>query len=100
MKLATNKETTVYLEFGFYLLAPILLLWLPADYFDEGIPLCFSRIFFNVECLGCGMTRAIMHLIHLDFERAWAYNPLCVIVFPLLVSFIFFRIKKLFNRLS
>lgn len=59
------------------LLATPFILWLlPANFFDSegGIILCPSRRFFNIECFGCGMTRAIMHLHHLDFENAAFYN--------------------------
>ena len=57
---------------------------MPADYFDEGESICISKLLAGMECYGCGMTRAIMHLIHLDFEEAYQYNKLSFIVFPLL----------------
>lgn len=63
---------------------PIVLLLLPATYFDSGQSLCLSKLFVEKECYACGMTRAIMHLIHFDFEDAYAYNMLSFIVFPLL----------------
>jgi len=63
---------------------PISLLLLPKDFFDNGESICLSKILFNVECYGCGMTRACMHLIHLDFEQAYAYNMISFIAFPLL----------------
>ena len=65
-------------------LAPVVLLVLPADVFDHGETICLSQVFLNVECYACGMTRACMHLIHLDFEEAYAYNMLSFIVLPLL----------------
>jgi hypothetical protein len=67
-----------------YLFLPLVLLLMPADSFDTGPTLCLSKLLAGIECFGCGMTRAIMHLIHLDFAAAAAYNKGCFIVFPVL----------------
>ncbi len=81
----TNRATAWNRVWLLLLLAiPIVLLYLPADFFDGGAPVCPSKRFFDVECLGCGMTRAVMHLIHLDFEMALFYNAGSFIVGPLL----------------
>ena len=63
---------------------PIVLLILPKNFFDNGESICLSKVLFDFECYACGMTRACMHLIHFDFEDAYAYNMLSFIVFPLL----------------
>ncbi|NML22078.1 DUF2752 domain-containing protein [Pseudoflavitalea sp. G-6-1-2] len=68
-------------------LLPVVLLILPADFFDNGKTVCFSRLLFDVECHGCGLTRACMHLIHLEFEEAFAYNMGCFIALPVLGIF-------------
>jgi hypothetical protein len=67
-----------------YLLIPVILLLLPATFFDEGQSLCLSQLLAGVSCYGCGMTRAIMHLIHLDFAAAYEFNKLAFITFPVL----------------
>jgi hypothetical protein len=67
-----------------YVLLPLVLLLLPADFFDQGQSMCLSKLVAGIECYGCGMTRAIMHLIHLDFAAAAGFNKLCFIVFPVL----------------
>jgi hypothetical protein len=63
---------------------PVFLLILPADFFDSGQTVCLSVLLFNVQCYGCGMTRALMHLLHLDFSGAWAFNPLSYLALPAL----------------
>ncbi|MBK7408154.1 MAG: DUF2752 domain-containing protein [Saprospirales bacterium] len=63
---------------------PVVLLILPATYFDKGQSICLSQVLFGLECYACGMTRATMHLIHLDFTEAFYYNQLAFVVFPLL----------------
>lgn len=67
------------------LVTPIVLLFLPADYFDTGETLCLSKRLLDLECFGCGMTRGIQHFIHLDFAAAWEFNKLTFLVFPVLV---------------
>jgi hypothetical protein len=62
----------------------VILLVVPASFFDTGQTVCVSKLLAGIECYACGMTRAIMHLVHLDFEQAYAYNKLSFIVFPLI----------------
>jgi hypothetical protein len=64
---------------------PLVLVLMPKDFFDKGTSLCLSKTIAGIECYACGMTRAIMHLIHFDFETAWNFNKLSLIVFPLLI---------------
>jgi len=63
---------------------PIVLLILPAGFFDNGQAICLSKVLLGQECPACGMTRAIQHLIHFDFEEAFAYNMMSFVVLPLL----------------
>lgn len=65
------------------IITPILLLILPAGFFDHGESICLSKVLLNVECPACGLTRGCMHLIHLDFEEAYAYNMMSFIALPL-----------------
>ncbi|MDX2283197.1 MAG: DUF2752 domain-containing protein [Bacteroidia bacterium] len=68
------------------LLTPGVLWVLPAAFFDDtGFSVCPSKVFFNLECFGCGMTRAVMHLHHLDLESALYYNPGVAVIYPALV---------------
>jgi hypothetical protein len=79
-----NKYNFKILLLVFIAMTPIALILLPADFFDGGKSICISKLFTDKECYACGLTRGIMHLIHLDFETAFAYNMLSFIVLPLL----------------
>jgi uncharacterized protein DUF2752 len=68
----------------FLAITPVILLLLPATFFDHGQSLCISQLLFHRACPACGMTRGCMHLIHLDFENAFAYNMMSFIVLPLM----------------
>jgi hypothetical protein len=66
---------------------PILLIILPKTFFDHGPTTCIYTLLAGVNCYGCGMTRASMRLIHLDFLGAWEFNKLSFIVFPALAFY-------------
>lgn len=80
------------------LIIPIILLILPASYFDEGQSICLSVLLFEKNCYACGMTRAIQHLIHLDFSTALEFNKLSFIVLPLLTVSYLKEIKRVFSN--
>lgn len=67
-----------------YIIIPLVLIYLPANYFDSGKSICLSVVLLDTTCYGCGMTKAIMHLCHFDFQKAFDYNKLSFIVFPIL----------------
>lgn len=47
----------------------IFLLWL------FQIP-CIYRYLFSIPCPGCGMTRAMLAALRLDFAEAFSYHPM------------------------
>lgn len=76
------------LTFGIAMIVfPLILILLPKTYFDHGPSLCIYTILTGTNCLGCGMTRACMRLIHLDFSDAWEYNKMSFIAFPAIIYF-------------
>jgi hypothetical protein len=87
-----KKYPRIYL--GVLLIIPLFLLLLPSNFFDSGDSMCLSIVLFDRECYGCGMTRAIQHLIHFDFSVAYHYNKLSIVVYPLLIFIYFKEVKK------
>jgi len=70
---------------GLLIVSPLILICLPADLFDTSTTeLCLSKICFNRECFGCGITRAVMHFIHFEFAEAIKFNKLVLLVVPFL----------------
>ena len=45
---------------------------------------CPFYLFFNIPCLGCGITRAYLAALHFDFKVAFEYHPLFFIVAPMI----------------
>jgi len=80
-----------------WIVIPFLLWVIPADFLDDKPPICPSVIILKMECFGCGMTRATLHLMHLEFETAWNFNKLIFIVFPFLVIVYLHVLGKIIN---
>lgn len=52
---------------------------------------CPIRFFTGISCPGCGMTRAVLALLRLDFAAAFYYHPL---VYVLPIAFLDFLFQK------
>ena len=61
--------------------------------------LCPLKNVFGISCLGCGMTRGFISILHLDFKAAYAYNVLSIPLFAgiIIYSSCFF-IDIIFNK--
>lgn len=55
-----------------------------------GIP-CFFYKITNFYCPGCGFTRAVFALLHLNIYQALRYNVLIIIYIPLILYCIFYK---------
>jgi hypothetical protein len=82
------------------LLAFPLVLWiLPVDSIDNtGFELCPSKALFNVECFGCGLTRATMYMHHFEWQQAIYHNYGIVLVYPVLAFLWFWWLRKALFR--
>lgn len=47
------------------------------------MPGCLFRKLTDLECPGCGMTRATHALLHGNFVEAFQFNPVGIILFPI-----------------
>ena len=45
-------------------------------------PPCMFHAFTGLYCIGCGLTRALHALVHGDVLRAFAMNPLAMLLIP------------------
>jgi len=81
--MTNSRKKLEWLWLAALLLFPIVLWILPSTFFDgpDGVVVCPSRLFFNIECYGCGMTRAVTHLHHGEMEDAVYYNTLSPLVY-------------------
>ena len=82
------------------LLLPIVFLCLPSSYFDNGQSICIFVLLLDKQCPGCGMTRAIQHLIHLEFSQAWNFNHLSFVVFFVILYYWIKEMVKLKTQIK
>ena len=69
--------------------------------FALGIP-CTVKYLTGVSCAGCGMSRALLSLVRLDFAAALNYHPLSFlmpVVAPFVIWFYVKEMKKAFTIL-
>ena len=64
--------------------AAALLLYFFAPDQHAFYPRCLFHAVTGLQCPGCGGLRAAHRLLHGDLVGAWRFNPLLVVVIPLL----------------
>ena len=85
-----------HVRFDYLLLTTVLLAVMyavPTAWIDNENNVCLSKLFSGKECLGCGMTRAIFHLLHGDVVGAFNHNRMCILVMPLLGYLVLMKCK-------
>ena len=93
------KKLLLELYLFFLVALPLILIILPANFFDSGQSICLSTIILDRECYACGMTRAVQHLIHFDFIDAYNFNKLSFVVLPLLIYLNIKEIIKIYSKI-
>jgi hypothetical protein len=89
-----NSKKLRIIEIAGVLLLPVLLFIVPLEWVKEQDSICLYKFLTGHECIGCGMTRAVLSFLHFQFEDALRFNKLVVIVFPLLI---YIWLRTLFN---
>ena len=56
--------------------------FLPVD--GMGIGICWIKRMLDLPCPGCGLTRSITSVSHLQFFKAWEYHPFGILIYLLL----------------
>ena len=58
---------------------------------------CVFLHFLGIPCPGCGMTRALLALLRLDFAAAFAYHPL-IFAMPYVFCYVFLPMEGRIHR--
>ena len=83
-----------------YFIFPILLYMVPLDWLNKQNTICLVKNIFGSNCFGCGITRAVISGIQLDFNKSFEYNKMVIIVLPMLIYVWYTRIKKLIHSIN
>ncbi|MEZ6098912.1 MAG: DUF2752 domain-containing protein [Pirellulaceae bacterium] len=59
--------------------------------------LCMSRRIIGLSCPGCGLTRTFVSLAHGQWEAAWRYNPVGILLFVAVAFQVPLRILQLWR---
>lgn len=96
------KQTRTYKQLQLFILtfAPVGLFFIPVAWLNQQHSICLYKNITGNDCFGCGITRAVLSILHFDFSTAFHYNKLVVIVFPLLVYVWGKKIVKLIKELK
>lgn len=78
-KINNSKKNRIFICLCINILLLILLYMLPIE---SKHSLCIYKNITGKECFNCGMTRAFLSILHLNFKQAVKYNWRVVIVFP------------------
>ncbi len=65
-------------------LTPLLLYFIPIEWVNKQPSICLFKNIFGFDCYGCGITRAIICGVQLNFKSAIEYNQMILLVFPIL----------------
>jgi hypothetical protein len=83
-----------------YILLPFILYFIPLDWLNKQHTICLIKNIFGIECPGCGMTRAVISAVQLDFDKAIEYNKIVIIVLPIFIYTWIKNIIKIYNKTS
>lgn len=81
-----KKRIIISLAAAFFAAAALLYLYFTGEGEGAGIPCMFHQAtgFF---CSGCGSSRALRSILHLDFYQALRYNAIFTILLPALAVY-------------
>ncbi len=54
---------------------------------------CPIKYITGMSCAGCGMSRAMLSVLRLDFSTAFAYHPLWIVIIPAILSIVILSAK-------
>jgi hypothetical protein len=62
----------------------VLSFVLPPD--GIGVTICWFQSLYGLPCPGCGLTRSLTCISHLQFSKAWNYHPFGPLIYALFVA--------------
>ena len=83
-----------------YIVLPFILYFIPLEFLNKQNTICLIKNIWGFECPGCGITRAIISAVQLDFVKAIEYNKIVILVLPILMYVWFKTIILIFNKTS
>jgi hypothetical protein len=86
-----------YIRILIYIIIPLYIILQPVNFMDD-TSLCIFYNLLHKKCLFCGMTRAFVHIFHLDFKGAYMFNSFSLIVFIVVCLLVLFDLYMIINK--
>ncbi|HEX9651546.1 MAG TPA: DUF2752 domain-containing protein [Cyclobacteriaceae bacterium] len=83
---------------GISIIIYAILLVLNASGIETWLPRCLLTHFTGLNCLGCGMNRAIILFLQGNFVAALEMNSLIIFTIPLAIIFVYYLPSFLFKK--
>ncbi len=81
-----KKRLAITLAAAFFAAAALVYLYFTGEGEGAGIPCVFHQL-TGFYCSGCGSSRALRSILHLDFYQALRYNAIFTLALPLIVAY-------------
>jgi len=65
---------------------------------DTSSTICIFKNIFDINCIGCGISKSIISVINGNFKEALNLNYTVIIVFPLLIVIWFKKVYFIFIK--
>lgn len=88
------RRKLAVLRLAVYIIGLALIYLIPLSYI-EGRSFCVLYNLFGTTCIGCGTTRAVFNILHLNFYTAFNYNKLAFIWFALFLAIVVEDVVKI-----
>ena len=92
-----SKHNKIFICIIFNLILFFILFNIPVN-FKILNNICLFKFITGKECWNCGMTRAFLSILHLNFVDALNYNSKVIIVFPLTIVLYIYSWYKFFFK--
>ena len=81
-----KKRIITILAAAFFAAAALVYLYFTGEGEGAGIP-CMFHLLTGFYCSGCGASRALRSILHLDFYQAFRYNAIFTLALPLIAVY-------------
>lgn len=80
----SRNRCIIFFKIAGVVAIPAVLFFIPLGWLSAQPSICIYKCITGHECFGCGITRAVLLVLHFQYNRALELNKLIIIVFPIL----------------
>ncbi len=81
--MAYTSKITKFILFNLTLLVLLYSIPINSNFLNN---ICIFKLVTGRKCFNCGMTRAFLSILHLNFKTAYNFNHNVIVVFPFTIG--------------